>query len=791
MGHGNLVAARRLRWSLVWQWLLCVALVLGFAMWAYKSQVLQRMDLAIYDNVLRLNTRPAPADIVIVAVDEASLDTLGGWPWSREIHAQLLDRLADARPRAVALDVLFSEPSGPADAALALSLQRLRAQSAVFLPVTVLMPLVPGRTPQPLRPLLSLEQAATALGHVHVELDADGVVRSLFLREGTTEQMWPSLSWRLLAGRNMGSPVLPDIPWAGFEMAQDGTGWQREMRVLLPFSGPAGHYRTVPYASVLRGEVPAEFLRDKIVLVGLTATGMGDQYPTPFSGAQGLMPGVEINAVAVDGLLGGRMLLPLSSWLQYSLTAAAVLAWMLLLWRTSPRAGLFILLAVLAAGVATSVLLQTVFHLWWPPSVLLVSVLLGYLLWNWMRLAVLLADLRQRAVMLGIGGDLVRNPANAVQSRDGWQKVLRALDESIEAQQVAHHKVRQTLHSLPEAVLVVDDTGQLQMANVHARELLGAADDLLHTLPVWASLMQVVRADATTAQGVELDLRQGVTVLVRSTATYALAEALVLAPWWIVTLVDISAHKQAQRQRNEALQLLSHDLRAPQSAILALLGDRAGAAPGAELLRQRIQMQVYTTLGLADDFVLQLRAESDVYELHEVDLAGMLHEVVERAWPLAQARRVALALDVQPVLAAHEDEEGYWLRVEPRLLRRAFFNLVDNAIKYSPAGSRTVLGLSWDESVVPRCAVVVVRDQGRGVAESDIPHLFDRYARFDVPAAGTPAAEADADVVQGHGLGLALVKTVVERHSGSITCRSVLGRGTVFTIRLPAPEAVP
>lgn len=777
---------RQLRWSLVWQWLLCVVLVLGFAAWAYRGQVLQRMDLAIYDNVLQLNTRPAHPDIVIVAVDEQSLAALGSWPWSRDIHARLLDRLAEAQPRAVALDVIFAEPTGTADAALAQSLQHLHKQSVVFLPVTVVTPLVPGRTPEPLRPLPLLEQAATGLGHVHVELDADGVVRSLFLREGVAGSLWPSLSWRLFAGRDMALPMLPGRRWAGFDTEQDGTGWQRETRVLLPFSGPAGHYRTVPYASVLRGEVPDAFFRDKIVLVGLTATGMGDQYPTPFSGAQGLMPGVEINAVAVDGLLEDRLVVPLAPWLQYLMTMVAVLAWMVLLWRISPRAGLLTLLGVLAVGGATSVLLQTMLRLWWPPSVLLASMLVGYLLWSWLRLAVFLADLRQRAVVLGIGGDLVRSPANAVQSRDGWQTVLRALDESIHAERAAHHKVRETLHSLPEAVLVVDDMGQLQMANVHARELLGVADDLLHTLPTWACLMRSVRTDATTAQGVERDLRPGVTVLVRATATWSLAEAPAAAPWWIVTLVDISAHKQAERQRNEALQLLSHDLRAPQSAILALLQTGTNAAPGSELLRQRIQMQVETTLGLADDFVLQLRAESDVYELHEVDLAGMLHEVVERAWPLAQARQVALVLDVEPALAAHEgedaDEAGYWLRVEPRLLRRAFFNLVDNAIKYSPAGSQTVLRLSWDATVVPRCAVVVVSDQGRGVAADDIPHLFDRYARF-----GETATDTDADAIQGHGLGLALVKTVIERHNGAIACASELGRGTVFTVRLPAP----
>jgi signal transduction histidine kinase len=238
------------------------------------------------------------------------------------------------------------------------------------------------------------------------------------------------------------------------------------------------------------------------------------------------------------------------------------------------------------------------------------------------------------------------------------------------------------------------------------------------------------------------------------------------------------AEKQAQRQRTEALQLLSHDLRAPQSAVLALLRTQPPLTPASAMLYERIELQVQTTLWLADDFVLQLRAEGERYVCEEVDLAQLLIEVFERAWPLAKDRGIELRLSL-PDNDASEDS-ACWLLMEPRLLGRAFFNLMENAIKYSAAGSRTELGLACTAG--DAAAVVTVSDQGGGIPSSALPYLFDRYSQF-----GTRDTKSDA--ARGHGLGLRLVKTVVERHGGTVAVSSTQGHGSVFTVTLPIARA--
>jgi len=649
---------RRTPGRLLREWLLCLTAVLAGALLLLRSGALERLDLAVYDAALHLDGAQAHPDILIVAVDEASLAALGRWPWPRERHAQLLRTLAAAQPRAVALDLLFTEPAAQpgADDALAGALASLRAVSPVFLPMALAEPLAKGRTPQPLLPLPAFAQSASGLGHIHVELDGDSVVRSLYLHEGTAGRRWDALSLRLAQAAGAGAPPRgPDAP-------ADGTGWLRASRLLLPFAGGPGAYRTVPYVSVLRGEVPAAALRDRIVLVGLTATGVGDRYPTPLSGTSALTPGVEINAAAVDGLLTGRMLRPVGPWGQALAAVLALAAWMACLWRLGPRGGVGGLLAFVLLALAVSVAAQAWLRWWLPVTSWCIAALLGYLLWSWRRLVALLADLYRRAEALRPGA------VAEARGQDGWQHVVDALDRGL------------------------------------------------------------------------------------------------------------AAERQMQRQRDEALQLLSHDLRAPQSAILALLNGTAPAQDTATAaLHGRIEQQVRATLALADDFVMQLRAEGDAYDWQDVDLAQLALDVHDRAWPLARAKGIALDLQL-PRAEGADVVESCWMNVDPRMLRRALFNLVENAIKYSPPQTRVELALAWRPG---GDAVFAVRDQGVGIAPGDLPRVFEHYRRV-----------GDTGAAAGHGLGLSLVRTVAERHGGRVQCTSTPGQGSVFTLAVPAARAV-
>lgn len=271
-----------------------------------QTGLLTGFSRIFYDQFIRYSTQPPAEDIVIVAIDQYSLDQLGRWPWPRRLHADLLDNLAPFKPKVITFDIIFAEPDTVDqldDDALAQSIAKNRP---VVLPIMVEKP-----RSAPLRETLPLHKfrvVATGLGHVDTELDSDGIARSAFLKAGLGRPCWPTLALAtiLASGRN-----IPDTSLPGernpHQTDMDSGLWVRDYRVLVPFSGPADHFQQVSFVDVLSGHVSPSTFKDKYVLVGATATGLGDTVPTPVSALNRPLPGVEFNAHVLDGLLRGRL----------------------------------------------------------------------------------------------------------------------------------------------------------------------------------------------------------------------------------------------------------------------------------------------------------------------------------------------------------------------------------------------------------------------------------------------------------------------------------------------------
>ncbi len=348
-----------------------------------SSDLLWRVDRMIYDIYLQSWSRAPPDDIVIVAIDQASLAEIGRWPWPRRVHAELVERLAAAGTRAVALDIAFTEPArtDPAgDAALA---RAIAHHGRVVLPVLP-AELGPGGQLIEVLPLPDLAQAAAALGHVEVVPDADGIVRRHYLRAGLGSPYWPSLALAMvkLALPEVAARALtPDDP--------DGAAssspyvWTRDHEMLVPFAGQSGTYRRLSAAKVLADATSLDALRGRFVLVGPTVSGLSYAFATPVGAP---MSGVEYHANVLDALLhgvalrdlglGGRLLLS-------ALLATAACAVCILL---SPRWSLPAVLLIGLGGLVGSFLLLRYLRLWFAPAPALVGVALTYPLWSWRQL---------------------------------------------------------------------------------------------------------------------------------------------------------------------------------------------------------------------------------------------------------------------------------------------------------------------------------------------------------------------------------------------------------------------
>ncbi len=357
---------------------------------------LWRWDHLIYDASLPIFESPPPEEIVIVAIDEASLSALGRWPWPRRIHAQLVQRLSEAGARVIALDIIFSEadtgdPEG--DQALA---DAIGSSARVVLPVLLEQPRTYGQLFEQM-PMPSLANAAAALGHIHVELDADGLARSVYLLEGLGEARWPALPLAMLNVAKPGSwSELPGARNPGPD-AGSYTTWARDHHILIPFVGPPGRMSRISYLQALRGEHPPHVFRDKFVFVGVTATGLGDNLPTPVSGHNHPMSGVELSANVLHALQAGIAIKRLEPAGRALLLLLIAVLPFFLYPRLAPRYALLSAVGLFAATLAFSIALLATARLWLAPAPALLAILISYPVWSWLRLESAMRHLRQEA----------------------------------------------------------------------------------------------------------------------------------------------------------------------------------------------------------------------------------------------------------------------------------------------------------------------------------------------------------------------------------------------------------
>ncbi len=379
-------------------------LVTGHLVW--------RWDYTVYDLLSPLFHRPAPDDIVILAIDEHSLARLGRWPWPRRIHARVVDKLRHSRTRAVGLDILFAEPSREGSDDDRVLARAIRHNGRILLPVAAEVVRAGGPL-KVTRPLPELAEAAAGLGHVDVELDRDGIVRRTFLMAGHGRAEVPAFALAMLM---LNEPEMINNLPGRRNPDPDGSGpgsWVRDYQVLIPFAGPPGHFRHISLADFLDPSFDLRSLDNTYVLIGITALGLGDGVPTPVSGNGVPMAGVELNATILDTLRTGQAILPMAMPLQLLLSCGLVLLAFLLYPRLRARTTLLALLLLVAATLSASALLLRFLHLWFPPVAALIGLVLGYLLWTWRRLEWTVAALaRERRLAMvtlhSIGDGVIR-----------------------------------------------------------------------------------------------------------------------------------------------------------------------------------------------------------------------------------------------------------------------------------------------------------------------------------------------------------------------------------------------
>ncbi len=797
-----LVVVALLRHPVLREWLLIGLLLVCGSIFALHWGWFFRMDQTLYDNAIELIQRPPREDIVIIGIDEESLQQIGRFPWSRAVYATLIEKLTAERAKVIGFDIVLTEPDTRDPIGDRLLGEAIRRNGRVVLPI--IKSVVDGEMTGETLPVPVFANAAAKLAQIDTELDPDGILRSTFLRAGGGVARHPNLALAMLA---MADPTRwpPERPLPGEANPRQAIAvlhWARDHLYLVPFAGPPGHFKQFSYVDVLLGKFPANAFDGKLVLVGPTASGLRDEYPTPVSGQASAMPGIEIHANILQGLAEGfdiRRASPVSTG---AITIALLLGVMLAYLWLSPRQSLLLTAAFVGLAVVGSALAFKFTHLWISPVVAVFALLLAYPLWSWRKL-----EATQRFFddeLLRLEHEPIVVPQESAQrispQATGRLFVPGVIERRIAALQAATQRMRNlnrfvsdSLESVPEGVLVTDSTGRVLLANTSADRLFAAFSGDIEAAQV-----------PTALEGAELFalldlLRHGESRSWREIWTHAFEEAspisleatgpkdreflVQMAPSFsargvrtgsIVTLVDVSPLRESERRRDEALRFLSHDMRSPQASILTLL-EMQREAPELmpiERLVERVGKYSRRTLNLADDFLRLANAERvRPQDFTPLALQELMRDAAEEAWALASAKNITITV--------RDDAPDAWVMGDRNLLTRALINLLSNAIKYSPPQTQVSLTLhrsngNWRLDVT---------DQGYGIAATDMSRLFQRFSRLKHE--GQPEED-------GIGLGLVFVKTVIERHHGSINVSSKTAQGesgTTFSVCLPVTEA--
>jgi CheY-like chemotaxis protein/nitrogen-specific signal transduction histidine kinase len=234
--------------------------------------------------------------------------------------------------------------------------------------------------------------------------------------------------------------------------------------------------------------------------------------------------------------------------------------------------------------------------------------------------------------------------------------------------------------------------------------------------------------------------------------------------------------READRRKNEFIGMLSHELRNPLTPIHNCVHILKSAPPGEEQSRQALAVldrQVEHLTRLIEDLLDVTRVTSGKIrlDLESVDLNALVRRAGE------DLRQMFVDGDV--ALAVRTDPAAVWVKGDRTRLSQVLGNLLQNSLKFTPRGGETTVSVAGDAARGQ--ALVRVQDTGRGIAPDMLPRLFEPFTQADSTLDRSKG---------GLGLGLALVKGVVEMHGGSVTAASVgLDHGATFTITLPLAPA--
>ncbi|MBW4488407.1 MAG: CHASE2 domain-containing protein [Trichocoleus desertorum ATA4-8-CV12] len=749
----------------------------------------QPLEQIAYNTLFQLRGAIAwDSRVVVVGIDDQSLRELGPFPWPRQQYVQLLSVLSEAEPNVIALNVVLTD-QGPQDTQLAAAVQR---QGRVILAQAW------NSTGEPLLPSLPLRRVAFAVGQVYKRQDSDGLTRKIDLQV----QGVPAFGLAAVQGYSLvqASVELPNL--------------QQPFWVNWP--GPVRQLQHYSFVDVVQQQVPTQAFKDKIVVVGMTAAGL-DSLPTPFD-RNPPASGTHLHAAVISNLLqhNSLRLLPRSWLIWLFLLGGPGLSYVMSHWSTERQIGLWLGLCC-AWGMAGLLLL----HLGY-----LIPVVLPIILFSATAGTVLIEErLRENALLQhevqqlwqahhqDLVQDVVARTASPTEAkRSHWQPLhqpasmqhvaqLALLAEQFGRSQSAQAAIAR---SLSIGLLAADLDGLVWFCNPGAAKWLGIqVGDRLHAqlIPQWLSQeqwqldLQLLRQQQPVAPRellqdgtwFELKLEPLLYNSAETAAETAIERQAAPLGGLLLILEDITARKQIEENlshqmeelqrmsllKDDFLSTVSHELRSPMANMkMAIYMLKIAKTQEQEDHYFRIlQAECDREISLINDLLdlQRLEAAAKPFNPETIDLNDWLPRLVEPFEERASNRQQTIQVQILselPLLVSDQPS-----------LERVLAELLNNACKYTPPGGEISAIARFESPYIE----LSVSNSGSEIPEVELTRIFEKFYRIP---------RNDRWKQGGTGLGLALVKKLVEHLGGGIRVASSIEQ-TTFTVSLPTQFSPP
>jgi len=339
--------------------------------------------------------------------------------------------------------------------------------------------------------------------------------------------------------------------------------------------------------------------------------------------------------------------------------------------------------------------------------------------------------------------------------------------------EVSRRQLEAILNSTPDPVLVTDASNRLILANPAAGHVFGVTirrgerPGIEQTLQIKA-LNDLLTSSSSERRSAEVRMPDGKTYL--AMASPMTAENRTIGR--VCILRDVTQLKEIDTLKSDFVSTVSHDLRSPltlmrgYASMLEMAGELNDQQKNyAKMIVQGVDNMAKLVNNLLDlgriDFGVGLQVES-------IPVLDILERVTGSLQLQATQKRISLGVEIPKELPNA-------IEADQALLQQALYNLVENALKYTPDGGVVTVHLQC----TPSSLTFAIQDSGIGIPKSDLPRLFEKFYR------GT---NREALVQRGTGLGLAIVKSIAERHGGKIWVESELGQGSTFFLQIPLAQ---